>query len=356
MCKIYLASGINDTNRAGHKKLYEAMAKVMSKEYSHRDGLGYAAVDNEGNLFGERWLENSEAFEKRTPITDRERMFMKNFKGFIDKKEKYNSFGTVNLDKVTALTLHTRLATSGKEFKNTHPFVENDTSVIHNGVISNWKDLRVEQSTCDSEAILTQYVDNEVGIDIEKFREVAKNLSGYYACGIFSRDVEHNRVLDVVKSASAQLVAAYIPELDSMVFTSLADQIQEGCKQADLVIDGLFTVNPSSIIRINPITGDVGEFYQFEEKSYNNTTYDGYWNGHKWKSYDDNYNEDESVTNNAKNVKKKICRMQTVNGKQVAKYYDANDPKLLEDLKKNADCYTSEDVKKVREHLNKRNN
>ena len=36
------------------------------------------------------------------------------------------------------------------------------TSLIHNGVISNTEELEYYQSTCDSEGILTKYVEKEI--------------------------------------------------------------------------------------------------------------------------------------------------------------------------------------------------
>lgn len=267
MCKIYVANGINDRNREGHTKLYKAMALVMSEDKSHQDGLGYAAVDEHGKLFGERWLINSEAFTIRELFTDKDKTNIEKYKGTLYKQEKYNVFGELNLDKVAAITLHTRLATSGKEFSNTHPFVENDTSVIHNGVIQNFQDktFRKGLSTCDSEVILTKYNDVKLNENINHVNKLTKKLKGYYACGIFNRDENGQRRLDILKSSSANLVAGYVKELDSIVFTSLLYQLRKGCELAGLTLESSYDVEPNTLTRLNPFTSEVIESKEFEE-------------------------------------------------------------------------------------------
>lgn len=307
MCKVLSITGINDKNREQAKSLYLEMAKVMSLDVSHQDGLGYAAIDSSGSLFGEHFLYNREAFIERDPLTDQDLKKMKEFKGFLYKENKYNSFGVLNLDNVSAITLHTRLATSVKGLPNVHPFVEGDTSLVHNGIISNYKKFRLLKSkkeSCDSEALLTQYIDNKVSKNITNFKKVANAVEGYYAALIFTRDKDGNRVLDVVKSNNAQLVGCFIKGTSLMVFGSMSYQLKSGCEKAGLVIDSTFEVSPSSILRINPFTNSVIDSAKFKEKSvydrwenyrsryngeysgggyYDNSMHDyGYWDGFKW--------------------------------------------------------------------------
>jgi glucosamine 6-phosphate synthetase-like amidotransferase/phosphosugar isomerase protein len=240
------------------------MGAVMSQDKSHQDGLGYAGIDSAGNLFAERWLTNSEAFKVRPSMAGEYADFLQ-----VD----YSSYGDVNLDDLTAITLHTRLATSGKGLHNCHPFIENDTSVIHNGVIHNHNKFRIEQSSCDSEAILTQYVDNSVGDDPELFDKMSTQLDGYYACGIFARTESGERILDVVKSASAVLIGAFIKELDTMVFTSLESHLMAGIKLCGFDVPTVFKVKNSSLVRINPLTGKVLGNHSFVEIERKATTY-----------------------------------------------------------------------------------
>jgi predicted glutamine amidotransferase len=108
-----------------------------------------------------------------------------------------NSFGEVKMDDVAAITLHTRMATSAKGMANTHPFVyeNHDTSLIHNGVIRNEKDFKLQVSTCDSESILQAYLINETHHNPKMVGEMAKMLVGYYAAALFSRDADGVRIL-----------------------------------------------------------------------------------------------------------------------------------------------------------------
>lgn len=259
MCKVMIIPHVNNETRTNAIKFTEAMAEVMSRDKSHQDGLGYAAIDSQGNLFAERWLVNSQAFKNRAGRTPS----LSEYSGFINFN--YSSYGKVNLEDMSAITLHTRLATSGKGLHNCHPFIEGDTSVIHNGVINNAFDFRIDQSTCDSESILTQYVDHGVGKDYELFSKVSTQLDGYYAVGIFSRDSEGRRILDIAKSESAQLVAMYVDELQCVVFTSLEYQLKEGLKACGFNVNPVYSVNPSSLVRIDPLKNQVIGTTSFSE-------------------------------------------------------------------------------------------
>ena len=119
------------------------MAFQMSSG-SDRDGLGYSALNEAGDLFGERWLNNDDAFVRRAIKSDKCKEIEQELAGLLSENqvgETYGEFGigVGGLDSISAITLHTRLATSGKGFANCHPFVSEDglTSLIHNGVITN---------------------------------------------------------------------------------------------------------------------------------------------------------------------------------------------------------------------------
>lgn len=111
MCKVMIMAGINELNRGKATSLIKEMAKEMSP--GNKDGCGYAAVDEHGNLFGERWLDNAQAFTTKvdvvTPFGDAIEG------GGSDAGGESNKFGEdPSLDKITAITLHTRMATSAK--------------------------------------------------------------------------------------------------------------------------------------------------------------------------------------------------------------------------------------------------
>src|SRR5690606_5604014 len=108
-----------------------------------------------------------------------------------------------DLTKATSITMHTRYATTGTEFINTHPFIYNDVSLVHNGMIRNWEELKVNKiSTCDSEAALQTYINQDVVNDINKTQDWANQLEGSYAFGVLAKDSSGKRILDVVKGSS----------------------------------------------------------------------------------------------------------------------------------------------------------
>jgi len=267
MCKIFVMPSITSETRDNAWKLIYKMADKMSV-HPNNDGLGYAALSEDGNLFGERWHTNRDAFEVRETISKTHKKRFEKMKGFLispSKGAKYNSFGKLELDKLAAITLHTRLATSGKEFENTHPFVDGFTSLIHNGVIRNVDELELKQSTCDSETILNEYVKHDVMNKPENMQIVANKLQGYYACGVFSR-MKDVPILDIFKSDTANLYSGFVKELDTFVFTTMYGDLEEACRFLGFTLEGFYKVESGVLIRLNPFTGEVINTQEFEDK------------------------------------------------------------------------------------------
>ena len=139
MCRLLMMTGITDPKLA-----YDFMhgaAPTMSRANS--DGLGYSAIDSQGNLMSERWHINKMFDNRVNVLTEKDvsgiEAALDPFKGKIsvDVKANYTVHGDLNLNDIRTVTMHTRFATCGKEFANTHPFIYDDTSLVHNGVISN---------------------------------------------------------------------------------------------------------------------------------------------------------------------------------------------------------------------------
>lgn len=265
MCKIFCMSGITPETNAKAVALVKAIAPLMST--ANRDGLGYTAIDSEGAMFGERWFINSAAFTKpkEAPSVDPFGM-LERLEGAIDvessgstsiKEDEYNNFGEVDLTKMTAVTLHTRWATSEKGFKNVHPFVNTnmDTSLIHNGVIRNVSDFNLELSTCDSESILISYLRNMVNLDPESVQSMANELTGYYACGVFSRDADGNRILDIFKANGASLSGVFVKELGVYVYSTQESDIKDACEKVGLTPGITFKLKAGFLLRFDPYTG-----------------------------------------------------------------------------------------------------
>lgn len=274
MCKVMIMGGIKKQNVKKVWAFVKTMAPLMSKY--NIDGIGYAAVDNEGKLFGQRWWTNSH-FMKNGMETSVEPEMLKQYGEFLTDVPTYgnsyngasNSFGELNYENMSAITLHTRMATSGKGFENTHPFVypEADTSLIHNGVIHNVKDFDLKVSSCDSEAILSSYVKNGLNKDKEQLLKVVNSLSGYYMCGVFSRTAEGQRVLDLIKH-NANLYSTYVIELETVVFSTSDDDIKAACDMLGFSHTPVKKVKEDIFIRMNPFTGEMidSSTWEYPEK------------------------------------------------------------------------------------------
>lgn len=278
MCKIAIIAGLDPKNKENNWEFVQELGALMSKGNS--DGLGYTAVDIEGKIFGEHWLFNHEAFDIRNNMNK----IIERYQGFLkgSAEPKYKSFGSIT-DEITAITLHTRMATGKIALENVHPFVdmEQDTSVIHNGVISNWEITDNIRSTCDSERILNQYLDKDVMKKPSMFQRMIDELTGYFACGIISRDDEGTRIIDVFRTR-ANLGAVFVKELNALVITTDVSLVYKVAKDFNFKILGKFDVEENMLLRLNAATGGVMLAQKYEDtalptKTYTTRTYTSKW-------------------------------------------------------------------------------
>lgn len=316
MCKLVIIPGINNDTRLKALAFLQKIAPHVSS--CNSDGLGYAALDNKGKLFGERWHTNANAFnskywddQKKKAVAELPPPTSNHlFAGALEPKastsstpnyynkgngDAYNHFGDVNLDGITCITLHTRMATSGKEFKNTHPFVRGGTSLIHNGVIYNVGELEQISSTCDSECILNEYYTQGVSKDFKRIQNVADNLSGYYACGVIS-DASEGRTptLDIFKDTGSRLSSMFVEELGGYVFTTDGDDAVKVCKELGWKAPKEYSFKAGFLLRLDGITGQHIDTFKFDPKgktrSYAGSHSGSYSSGHNYNvcGYDDN--------------------------------------------------------------------
>lgn len=257
MCKVLIIPGIKKEFRANAIRFVKEMGKDMSS--GNNDGLGYAAIDEEGKLFSERWFRNVEAFGGYTgegiKLLEEMKAGFETSIGILPSET--TKMGDPDLDKMVAITLHTRAATTEKCMKNVHPFIypDRDISLIHNGIINNDKDFNLEISTCDSEAILQAYLKNKVNTDPNGVREMAQSLRGYYACGVFARDEEGKRILDVFKGNHANLYAHEVKELGTYLFSTSEHDVQTVCNRLGFTKGPSVRVKEGFLFRIDPFTG-----------------------------------------------------------------------------------------------------
>lgn len=278
MCKVLIMPAVKPEHQEKAVKFVKEMGKEMSS--GNTDGLGYAAIDKDGKLFGQRWLVNRDAFGGFTG--KKLKSFEKALSGSVsDTESERNTFGEdPNLNRMVAITLHTRMATTPKNMQNVHPFVydEVDTSLIHNGVIQNHEEFKKSVSTCDSESILFNYIQEGVNLNPEAMKKVSQNLNGYYACGVFSRDVNKNRILDVFKGNNPNLYLQEIKELETYVFATNDDDVKRVCDRLGLTKGESYRVLEGHLMRINPFTGEVLLMETFTAPAVTSRTYSHYNN------------------------------------------------------------------------------
>lgn len=271
MCRLLIMSGLDPKKKELNWKFIIAMGEAMSQ--GNDDGLGYTAINKKGNLFGERWLYNWQAFDNRNKFTNPRKREHEKFAGLKDMvkefinledvpddtpHEKYNNFG-VFTDEITAITLHTRMATSARGLINTHPFVDlvKETSLVHNGVIWNHAEEDKIRSTCDSERLLNKYLEHEIAKVPADIQNMIDDLRGYFACGVFSLNRDGKRVLDVFKSR-ADLSGAIIKELGCLVLSTKLDDIKKVAAQCGMtIVSKQDKVKEDTLIRFDALTGKV---------------------------------------------------------------------------------------------------
>jgi hypothetical protein len=267
MCKVMIMSGIKDSTRDKALLFIEEMGRKLSVH--NDDGLGYAAIDEDDNLFAERWTENHMAFKKITPNPFGSAITVIN--------GEYNSYGKVALDKVKAITLHTRMATCELGIDNTHPFIKDGTSLIHNGVIRNPEVYMPTISTCDSESLLNGYMLYNLAEDPVMLEEMVAPLEGYWAAAVFAK-LSGRYVLDIFKH-SASLSVIFVEDLDTWVFSTQAADIKEVCTRLGFKYNTVGDVGDNVAMRLDPQTGEVIFTWEYEKvqktykKNYNSWEY-----------------------------------------------------------------------------------
>jgi len=239
------------------------IAVPMSRTNAH--GIGYTAVGPDGSLFSERWLNNDQFFDTSNVMTPKIAKLLLPYANRLPKgalNDNYSRLGKVDFSTAKTVTMHTRFATCSRDFVNTHPFIYEDTSLIHNGTIRNafstsyMTGLDVNKlSTCDSEAALQTYLSQGVNLDTSAAKKWLDLLSGSWAFGILSRNAENNRVLDVVRGTSF----LYYMEIDGLgkVFTTDDDDAKLVVKDMGLTfVTEPKMVSNDEMYRYDAVTGE----------------------------------------------------------------------------------------------------
>ncbi len=277
MCRLMCIAGI----KKEHVEKVHNLTKIMAKEivWQEPDGVGYAAITKDCQVYGEKWLEKDQAFivhgNKVDPIVERiEKQFGVDAIEFdkpTPKSGGYQIFGNItkqNIENTVAIILHARKATQGsKSLENVHPFIQkcvldgepSMTALIHNGSIDNHEKLTKKSSTCDSEVILHEYLANQMYHNPWGIEELAKTLVGAYTVGVLGSQLDDSGktwipYLDIFKS-NKDLVCGYVPEIETFVFTTNQHNLESAIKDAKMTVKNIFKVKDGFLHRLNAITG-----------------------------------------------------------------------------------------------------
>jgi predicted glutamine amidotransferase len=302
MCKVMIMTGIQKSDLA--LKFMQSVAQNMS--FGNNDGIGYSAINSNNELFSEKW-HNNHFFMNTDKVIDQ--LTLDALMPYKDRlpalNKNYQSYGNVTRNDIKTVTMHTRFATCGKTFENTHPFIDNEISLIHNGVINNSTTLTNKISTCDSETALQVYIKDQINLQVNKehLQSFLDQLKGYWAFGILAKNQEGIYNLDVVRDG-ASLYWTYIPEIgrDCMIFATTQEIIETGIKSLDLPKrDKIHFLTEHTYIRFNALTGQIIESLELKESKLNkpvyinyskNTSYNNYSSYDKYSdSFDEYYQE-----------------------------------------------------------------
>ena len=292
MCKIVSIIGL--TAKKGQLLQFsKIMRSIMTT--SDNDGFGYVATDG-ASMFSERWLEVDKAFNSRERLSERQAKLFEKYKLLTTFSPKYASTGNVDqtLNSVKTILLHARKSTNQKVIENTHPFVKEEVGLIHNGVISNHDKFKKTIGTCDSEAILTSYLDNVVPYDFVSIDKVFSDVTGSMAVGVLNQNGGEPFV-DMFRNYGANLSVGIVEELgDALVFATVPEMVQAVCKHLKWRRPIFTEFASRKAARLNALTGDVVSVRDVAYSGGYNNGY-GYDRGYSGRDYD---NEEWDMVSN----------------------------------------------------------
>lgn len=252
-------------------------APIISRGNS--DGFGYIAVKENNQVFTEKWLKNDDAF-KGNPLTDADRETISGMKDFIDAPDlnNYHTTGLKNWSQARSILMHARWKTNGGiEIDNTHPFMQDDTFLVHNGMIRNYADFGIKATECDSISLLRQYLANDVANNASNIRDALEPMQGYWAVGVTAMSGD-KRVVDIFTSKTATdsrtntnygkqniggsgtLAMTYVNQLQGYVLATKQDDIEDVLKKLEWKHENkFFGVQEKRMMRFDAVTGEALE-------------------------------------------------------------------------------------------------
>lgn len=282
-----MITGIDDSDAA--LDFMKAAEPEMTK--GNNDGIGYSAINSKNELFMEKWHQNKNFLNSEDILTE-DRIteltpLAKKLSKYVNVgslSKNYMSYGDITRNDLKTVTMHTRFATCGRSMENTHPFVDQGVSLIHNGVINNQYSLGLNKiSTCDSEVALQLYINNNVvNGGKSTFQGFLDKLKGYWAFGILAKNADGNYILDVVREG-ASLYFTKIPELgvNSTIFATTKEIIETACKTCGFDKPEIHYLKEFQAGRFNAVTGKLlasVDLKKSDANEYKTKYTKSYWN------------------------------------------------------------------------------
>ncbi len=201
MCKLFAIVEIE--NRA-HAETFAKKAVKFVTEHDD-DGLGIMRLGENG-VHIQRWVE--------VPLIPTMRSTLDRFQNVLELNR--NTEGRRSPRELYGIGIHGRWATCEVNIKNTHPFYREGTALMHNGVIQNHREFDKPLSTCDSEALLTRYIDAKAIEHPKKISEAMKPIAGYFAAIVFN----DNGTIDIWRDDKATLFMAHVKGVGVVIATT----------------------------------------------------------------------------------------------------------------------------------------
>lgn len=104
----------------------------------------------------------------------------------------------------------------------------------------------------------------EAAVNDSSHLRLARRLQGYYACGVLTRNKSDGALLDVFKCSQARLSAAFIQELNTVVFSTAIADIKSACQRLNFNVMSEFGFEDQTMLRLDALTGEVIETLSFK--------------------------------------------------------------------------------------------
>lgn len=230
MCKLFAIVEIENQKNAEH--FAKKAVPIVTETDNH--GLGIMRLGERG-VHIQRWLEPPKIVRRKES-----KALEKYYEALRHQK---NEAGNKS-EHLHAIAIHGRFATCARTLANVHPFYKDGTALMHNGIISNHEKFEKTLSTCDSEALLSQYIKHNVKKNPLNLTSMLDGVGGYYAAIVFN----DNGNIDIFRDEAATLFMAHVKGVGVVIATT-EEIIVKTAKRCKAFITGMDEILPGVAIR-----------------------------------------------------------------------------------------------------------